>query len=120
MTKSADSSAVILEVLGDPARRRILELLATGEQSAGRIGEALEADFSLSQPAVSRHLKILKEAGLATVRAEGTSRVYALEAAPLQALDAWLDHFRGFWERRLDALETEIARGKRDRLRHRK
>ncbi|MEU7873612.1 metalloregulator ArsR/SmtB family transcription factor [Dactylosporangium sp. NPDC049140] len=105
------------DVLGDPVRRRILELLADGERPAGAISEAVRAEFGISQPAVSQHLKVLREAGFATVRADGTRRLYAVDAAPLQEVDAWLDRFRGFWNQRLDALGTELARGRRARAR---
>ncbi|WP_426512200.1 ArsR/SmtB family transcription factor [Dactylosporangium sp. McL0621] len=105
------------DVLGDPVRRRILELLADGERPAGAISEAVRAEFGISQPAVSQHLKVLREAGFATVRADGTRRLYAVDAAPLREIDAWLDRFRGFWDQHLDALATELARGRRARAR---
>jgi DNA-binding transcriptional ArsR family regulator len=104
-----------LDVLGDPVRRRILELLADGEQPAGAVAATIQQEFGISQPAVSQHLKVLRENGFATVRAEGTRRLYAVEAAPLQEVDAWLAPFRRFWGRHLDALATELARGKRER-----
>ena len=103
------------DVLGDPVRRRILELLADGERSSGAITAVVQAEFGISQPAVSQHLKVLRENGFATVRPEGTRRLYAVEAAPFHELDEWLEHFRGFWNQRLDSLATELARGKRDR-----
>ncbi|MBO3746827.1 winged helix-turn-helix transcriptional regulator [Streptosporangiaceae bacterium NEAU-GS5] len=103
------------DVLGDPVRRRILELLAEGEQTSGAITAAVQREFRISQPAVSQHLRVLRETGFASVRAEGTRRVYAVESAPLQEVDVWLEPFRRFWSRRLDALATEIARGKRER-----
>nr|WBO82173.1 metalloregulator ArsR/SmtB family transcription factor [Streptomyces sp. SBE_14.2] len=106
------------DVLGDPVRRRILELLATGEQASGEITAVIREEFGISQPAVSQHLKVLRDNGFASVRAEGTRRLYAVDAAPLRQVDDWLDRFRGFWEQRLDALETELARGKRERRRH--
>ena len=101
------------DVLGDPVRRRILELLADGEQTAGTVSGVIRAEFGISQPAVSQHLRVLRESGFATVRADGTRRLYAVDAAPLQEVDIWLDHFRRFWSQRLDALGTELARGKR-------
>lgn len=104
-----------LDVLGDPARRRILELLAGGEQSAGDVVAVLQRELGISQPAVSQHLRVLRENGFTTVRAEGPRRLYAIDAAPLQQVDAWLDRFRCFWEGRLDALGLEIARGKKAR-----
>jgi DNA-binding transcriptional ArsR family regulator len=105
------------DVLGDPIRRRILELLAAGEQSSGAIVEVVRDEFGISQPAVSQHLKVLRDTGFATVRIDGPRRLYTVASAPLQEVDAWLDRFRGFWTHRLDALATEVARGKRDRKR---
>ena len=105
------------DVLGDPVRRRILELLASGEQASGEVSAVIRDEFGISQPAVSQHLKVLRESGLASVRADGNRRLYAVEAAPLKEVDAWLERFRGFWEQRLDALGTELARGKRERRR---
>jgi DNA-binding transcriptional ArsR family regulator len=101
------------EILGDPVRRRIVELLSDGEQSAGEVGSAIQAEFGISQPAVSQHLRVLRESGFARVRSAGTRRLYAVEAAPLQDIDRWLAPYRRFWEPRLDALGTEVARGKR-------
>ena len=98
-------------------RRRILELLATGEQSAGEITVVVQREFGLSQPGVSQHLRVLRQNGFARVRPEGTRRLYAVESAPLQDVDRWLEQFRGAWDRRLDALATELARGKRERRR---
>jgi len=103
------------DVLGDPVRRRILELLADGERPAGVMTEAVRAEFGISQPAVSQHLRVLREAGFATVRADGARRLYALRAEPLRDVDAWLDRFRRSWAPRLDGLETELARGRRQR-----
>jgi DNA-binding transcriptional ArsR family regulator len=101
------------DVLGDPVRRRVLELLAEGEQTSGAICAVIQAEFAISQPGVSQHLRVLRESGFATVRAEGTRRLYAVDAAPMQVVDTWLQRFRRFWEQRLDALATELARGKR-------
>ncbi|GHD49679.1 ArsR family transcriptional regulator [Mycetocola manganoxydans] len=101
------------DILGDPVRRRILELLAGGELPAGSIVDAIADEFGISQPAVSQHLKVLRESGFATSRSEGRRRIYAVEAEPLQEVDEWLAHFRGFWTQRLDALGTELMRGKR-------
>jgi DNA-binding transcriptional ArsR family regulator len=103
------------DVLGDPVRRRILELLADGEQTSGAVTTTIRAEFGISQPAVSQHLRVLRESGFATVRADGTRRLYAVDAAPLQEVDVWLQRFRRFWTQRLDALATELARGKRQR-----
>ena len=103
------------DVLGDPVRRRILELLADGEVSSGAVTAVIQDEFRISQPAVSQHLKVLRDSGFATVRPEGTRRLYAVDAEPFRELDDWLGHFRGFWNQRLDSLATELARGKRER-----
>jgi DNA-binding transcriptional ArsR family regulator len=103
------------DVLGDPVRRRILELLADGELSSGAIAKVIQAEFGISQPAVSQHLKVLRESGFASVRPERTRRLYAVEPAALREVDQWVGQFRSFWEQRLDSLETELARGRRER-----
>jgi DNA-binding transcriptional ArsR family regulator len=103
------------DILGDPVRRRILELLADGEQAAGEIGAVVQQEFGISQPAVSQHLRVLREQGFATVRAAGVRRLYAVDASPLQEVDQWLQPYRRFWGPRLDALGVEVARGKRAR-----
>ena len=103
------------DVLGDPVRRRILELLAAGEQSSGAITATVRDEFGISQPAVSQHLKVLRDTGFASVRPEGTRRLYAVRPEPLQDVDAWLNRFRRFWTPHLDALGTELARGRRNR-----
>lgn len=105
------------DVLGDPVRRRILELLAGGELTSGELTAAIQAEFGITQPAVSAHLRVLRESGFATVRAAGARRLYAVDTAPLREVDEWLGQFRRFWEQRLDALATELARGCRDRRR---
>jgi DNA-binding transcriptional ArsR family regulator len=103
------------DVLGDPVRRRILELLADGELAAGEVTAVVQREFGISQPAVSQHLKVLRQNGFASVRAEGTRRLYAVDPEPLREVDVWLEHFRRFWLPKLDALATELARGKRER-----
>ena len=103
------------DVLGDPVRRRILELLADGEASSGAITAIVQAEFGISQPAVSQHLRVLRDSGFATVRPEGARRLYAVDATSLREVDDWLQHFRRFWDQRLDSLTTELARGKRER-----
>ncbi|MEZ6024136.1 MAG: metalloregulator ArsR/SmtB family transcription factor [Hyphomonadaceae bacterium] len=103
------------DVLGDPVRRRILELLAEGEHASGAIVTVIQREFGISQPAVSQHLKVLRESGFATVRSEGAHRIYEMDAAPLRQVDAWVSRFRGFWDVKLDALATEVARGKKKR-----
>ncbi|MBA9001871.1 ArsR/SmtB family transcription factor [Thermomonospora cellulosilytica] len=105
------------DVLGDPVRRRILELLAEGEMTSGAVCAVIREEFGISQPAVSQHLKVLRDGGFATVRPEGARRLYAVNTDPLRDVDAWLDRFRRFWEPKLDALETELARGRRERRR---
>ena len=104
-----------LDILGDPVRRRIVEVLASGEAAAGDVGKVIQAEFGISQPAVSQHLRVLREAGFARVRPEGTRRLYALDPAPFAEVDAWLGAFRRFWEPPLAALGTELARGRRER-----
>ncbi|MGW4501106.1 ArsR/SmtB family transcription factor [Micromonospora sp. NPDC004336] len=100
------------DILGDPVRRRIIELLADGELSAGEVGAVVQREFGISQPGVSQHLRVLRENGFATVRPQGTRRLYAVDPAPLEELDRWLDRYRRFWNQRLDALGTELARGR--------
>jgi DNA-binding transcriptional ArsR family regulator len=82
------------DVLRDPVRRRILELLADAEQTSGAITAVIQDEFGISQPGVSQHLRVLRETGFATVRAEGTRRLYAIESAALHEVDTWLQRFR--------------------------
>jgi DNA-binding transcriptional ArsR family regulator len=103
------------DVLGDPVRRRILELLADGERPAGDVGAVVQAEFGISQPAVSLHLRVLRDSGFATVRPVGARRLYAVDARPIKEIDTWLERYRGFRAQQLDVLETEVARGKRER-----
>lgn len=103
------------DVLADPVRRRILELLAEGEHASGEVVEVIAREFGISQAGVSQHLKVLRDSGFASVRVEGTRRVYAVDAAPMQEVDQWLGRFRVFWTTKLDALATEVARGKKAR-----
>lgn len=107
------------DALGDPVRRQILERLSLGEQAAGDVVAFLQAQTSISQPAVSQHLKVLREAGLVTVRPAGSRRLYALAPAALEAAREWLaaliaDPLAALAQP-LDALETEVARGRRER-----
>ncbi len=102
-------------MLGEPVRRRILELLAEGERSAGSVCEVIRAEFGISQPAVSQHLRVLRDSGFATVRPQGARRLYAVNPEPLREVDDWLGHFRRFWTPPLHALATELARGRRER-----
>lgn len=103
------------DVLGDPVRRRILELLAAGERPAGSIVAVIQQEFGITQAGVSQHLKILRESGFAAVRADGARRVYSVDSLALREVHAWLDQFSAFWPKRLHALTAEIARGKRER-----
>jgi DNA-binding transcriptional ArsR family regulator len=103
------------DVLGDPVRRRLLELLADGEQPAGALTAVIGSEFGISQPAVSQHLRVLRENGFASVRKEGTRRLYAVDGTAVAEVDRWLDRLRTAWTPPLDALATEVARGKRAR-----
>ena len=103
------------DVLGDPVRRRILELLADGEQAAGDIAAVVQDEFAITQSAVSQHLRVLRENSFTSVRVDGPRRLYSVEAERLKEVDTWLDRFRRAWAPRLDALAAEIARGKRER-----
>jgi DNA-binding transcriptional ArsR family regulator len=115
--RAGGESVHAFDVLGDRVRRRILELLATGEATAGSIVAVIQREFDISQAAVSQHLKVLRGSGFARLRIDGPRRVYSVNSAPLQDVDFWLDQFRGLWEQRLNALTAEIARGKRVRRR---
>lgn len=95
-----------LTALADPTRRRIVELLAQGERPAGEI----VAEFSISAPAISQHLKVLREAGLVTVRSQGQQRIHSLDPRGLDAIGDWLERTRSFWSSRLDALERELRK----------
>jgi DNA-binding transcriptional ArsR family regulator len=90
--------------LAEPHRRQILDLLRDGERQAGELVDRLE----LSQPGVSKHLKVLREAGLVAVRADGRRRLYALRTQPLAEVDAWLEPYRAYWSDRLDTLERHL------------
>jgi DNA-binding transcriptional ArsR family regulator len=102
-----------LDILGDPVRRRLVELLAPQDQPAGAVSRIVEQEFSISQPAVARHLRVLREAGFVSARADGARRIYRLEETVIDQLQGQVDRYRTLWNQRLDALETEIARGKR-------
>jgi DNA-binding transcriptional ArsR family regulator len=91
--------------LGDPTRRKIVEMLAARELPAGEIARR----FDMTAPAVSQHLRLLRDAGLVSVRRDAQRRIYALEPSGLAELDAWLARFRRFWSGRLDALEHELS-----------
>jgi DNA-binding transcriptional ArsR family regulator len=100
----------VLQALGDASRRTVLEILRDHDATAGELAEALP----IARPGVSRHLRVLREAGLVAVRQDAQRRVYSLQPEPLMALDDWLDDYRAVWQNRFDALHTEIARGKKD------
>lgn len=108
-------AGAVFDALGDPVRRRVLELLGDGERPAGAIADALHAQFGISQPATSQHLRVLRAAGLVTVRAEGTRRIYGVDDAGLAVAREWLARFADAFAQPLDALETELARGRRER-----
>lgn len=103
------------DVLGDPVRRRILELLRDQDRTSGEVVELVGKEFSISQSAVSQHLKILRSNGFATVTVDGARRIYALETIGLEDVDRWMAEFRHFWTPKFEALATEVARGKRQR-----
>jgi len=96
----------LFAILADPTRRQVLDLLRGGECAVGELVDAV----GISQPGVSKQLRVLHDAGLVQSRADGKRRLYRLEAGPLQDLDAWLAHFRPFWKGRLDALERHLDR----------
>ena len=98
--------------IADPVRRRIVEMLVDGEKTAGALGEG----FAISQPAVSKHLRILREAGLVAARAEAQRRLYRLTPAPLAQVDTWLARCRELWEERFDALKAFVEESGSQRL----
>jgi DNA-binding transcriptional ArsR family regulator len=105
----------VLRALADESRRTMLEALTSGPATAGELAALLP----IARPGVSRHLRMLREAGLVEVRQESQRRIYTLRPEPLADVDQWLGRYRALWEQRLDALHTEVARGKRDRRRGR-
>ena len=105
----------LLLALGDESRRTLLEILRTHPATAGDLAEALP----IARPGVSRHLRVLREAGLVEVESRAQQRIYRLRPEPLAELDSWLERYRVIWEQRLGALHTEVARGKRGKRRTR-
>ena len=101
------------DVLGDPVRRRLLELLADGERSVGELVAVVQDEFGISQPAVSWQLRVLRESGFVTVRPIGSRRMYAIGAEPWREIECWLARYGRFWQHSLDAIATEVARGRR-------
>jgi len=98
------------DVLGDPVRRRILDLLVRGERAAGDIGSVVQREFGISQPAVSQHLRVLRDSGFAVVRPEGARRLYAVDPTPLREVAEWVEQYRRHWNETFDSLETHLAR----------
>jgi DNA-binding transcriptional ArsR family regulator len=103
------------DVLGDPVRRRILELLADGERSAGEITSVVRDEFGISQPGVSQHLRVLRESGFTNVRPEGARRLYAVDSEPLREVDEWLEQFRRSWEESYERLDEVLEKMKREK-----
>ncbi len=101
----------VLRAVADESRRTLLEALAQGPATAGELAALLP----IARPGVSRHLRVLREAGLVDVRQDAQRRVYDLRPEPLAEVDEWLGQYRAMWQHRFDALHTEIARGKRER-----
>ena len=110
-----DAMEAALRALADQSRRTLLETLSRGPATAGELAALLP----IARPGVSRHLRVLREAGLVDVRQEAQRRIYGLRPEPLAEVDEWLGRYRALWERRLNALRTEVARGKRERRRTR-
>ncbi len=102
---------VVLQALADGSRRALLEMLREHPATAGE----LAAGLPIARPGVSRHLRVLREAGLVDVRQEAQRRIYSLRPEPLSEVDEWLGSYRALWQHRLDALHTEIARGRKTR-----
>jgi DNA-binding transcriptional ArsR family regulator len=101
----------VLQALSDESRRIVLDTLKDGPATVSDLAALLP----IARPGVSRHLRLLREAGLVDVHREAQFRVYGLRPEPLAQVDEWLGHYRSLWEQRLDALHTEVARGKRAR-----
>lgn len=101
----------VLHALSDHSRRTVVEALAQGDATVGELAALLP----IARPGVSRHLRVLREAGLVEVRQQAQWRVYSLRPEPLAEVDSWLARYRSLWEQRFDALHTEIARGKKQR-----
>lgn len=99
----------VLQALADPSRRTVLEILRGHPATAGELADALP----IARPGVSRHLRVLRDAGLVTVRQQAQRRIYSLHPEALVEVDEWLENYRALWQTRLDALQTEIARGKK-------
>jgi len=103
------------DVLSDPVRRRALELIAQRERTSGEIVKVVGAEFGISQSAVSQHLSVLRNSGFASVRKEGAKRCYSIDPEGFGDVEAWLDQLRHHWGQKMEALATEVERGKRIR-----
>jgi len=103
------------DVLRDPVRRRILEILAEDRHASGEVVAIVGREFGITQSAISQHLKVLRDNGFATVHVEGPRRIYSIDPAPIAEVEQWLARFRRFWEPRFEALAVEVTRGKRKR-----
>lgn len=101
----------VLQALADPSRRTMLEILRDHPATVNELAQALP----IARPGVSRHLRVLREAGLVAVRQDAQRRIYSLRLEPLQDVDDWLGEYRALWQNRMDALHTEVARGKKER-----
>jgi DNA-binding transcriptional ArsR family regulator len=101
----------VLQALSDPSRRTVLDALSQGPATANELAALLP----IARPGTSRHLRVLRDAGLVDVRQEAQFRIYSLRPEPLAAVSEWLDRYRSLWTQRMDALHSEIARGKRER-----
>lgn len=101
----------VLQALADGSRRTMLEILRDHPATVNELAQALP----IARPGVSRHLRVLREAGLVDVRQDAQRRIYSLRLDPLQDVDDWLGEYRALWQNRLDALHTEVARGKKER-----
>jgi DNA-binding transcriptional ArsR family regulator len=99
------TTAALFEILAEPNRRRVLDLLREREHTVGELVDALD----MSQPAVSKHLRVLREAGLVEARVDAQRRIYTLRPEPLAEMDAWLEPYRKFWRGRLASLERHLA-----------
>ena len=101
----------VLQALADPGRRTLVESLMHGPATAGELAALLP----IARPGVSRHLRVLREAGLVSVEQEAQRRIYSLRPEPLAEIDEWLSRYRALWQKRFDALHAEVARGKNER-----
>lgn len=101
-------------VLADPVRRRVVEVLADGERTAGEVGEVVMVEFGIGQPAVSNQLRLLRESEIVQARPVGSRRLYSLVPGGLDEVAGWVERYARLWPQRLDALETELARGRRE------